>query len=95
MEEVEFRGEVDVRFVERNEPEGEDLVDFDEEDFRFLVEFCEFLARTGVQGMESCTFAFHFEHNPWRQYLIPSVYHPDHPSRIDFSYEWKGVVREA
>jgi hypothetical protein len=36
---------MDIRFVNRNEPEGEDLVDFDEEDLSFLVEFCEVLAR--------------------------------------------------
>jgi len=42
VKEVEFRGKVDIRFVERNEPEREDLVDSDEEDLRFLVKFCLF-----------------------------------------------------
>jgi hypothetical protein len=36
----EFAGEVHVGFVEGDEEEGEDLMDIDEEDAGFLVEFC-------------------------------------------------------
>lgn len=35
---------MDVGFVEGDEEEGEDLVDFDEEDLRFLVVFCSKLS---------------------------------------------------
>lgn len=35
--EVQFSGQVDVGFVEGNKEEGEDLVDFDEEDLSFSV----------------------------------------------------------
>ena len=43
MNEVEFRGEVDVGFIEGNEEYGEDLVDFDKEEVGFLIEFCGWL----------------------------------------------------
>lgn len=37
---MQFGGEVNIGFVERNEEEGEDLMDFDEEYLGLLVEFC-------------------------------------------------------
>jgi hypothetical protein len=36
---VQFRGEVNIGFVERDKEEGEDLVDFDEDDLGLLVVF--------------------------------------------------------
>jgi hypothetical protein len=40
VNEVEFGCEVDIGLVERDEEEGENLVDFDEEYLGFLVELC-------------------------------------------------------
>jgi hypothetical protein len=38
--ELQFRREVDVGLVEWDEEQGEDLMYFDEEDLRLLIEFC-------------------------------------------------------
>jgi len=70
---------VDVGFVEWDEEEREDLMDLDKEDLGLLVEFV----------------AFNIQHNSGRQNLVPAVYHPDNPSRVDLSEQWKGVVLEA
>ncbi len=40
MNESEFGCEADIGFVEGDEEEGEDLVDFNEEYLRLLIEFC-------------------------------------------------------
>ncbi len=40
MNESEFGCEVDIGFVEGDEEEGEDLVDLNEENLGFLIEFC-------------------------------------------------------
>lgn len=39
MDEVQFGGQADIGLVEGDKEEGENLVDFDEEDPGFLVEF--------------------------------------------------------
>ena len=41
------------------------------------------------------TFAFNVQHDRWRKDLVPPVYHPDNPSRIDFSNKGKCVAVEA
>jgi len=79
MDEVQFGCEVDIGFVEGDEEEGEELVDFDKEDLGLLVVFV----------------AFNIQHDRWRENLVPPVYHPDNPSRIYFSNQWKCVVLEA
>jgi hypothetical protein len=39
MQELQFRREMDIGFVEGNEEEREDLVDFDKKDLGLLIEF--------------------------------------------------------
>jgi hypothetical protein len=91
MGEVEFCGEMDVGFVEPggDEEEGEDLVDFYEEDLGFLVVFFFFpvssaflvsLFPLGLHLGLRLTVAFYIQHYPWRENLIPSVDHPYNPS---------------
>jgi hypothetical protein len=86
---------MNVGFVEWDEEEGEYLVDFDKEDGGFLVEFCKDLVRGLDGGVSGRTIAFNIEDDAGRQDLVPSIDHPDNPSRIDFSEQWKGDVREA
>lgn len=39
MDELQFGSHMDVRFVERDEEEGEDLMAFDEKNLGLLIEF--------------------------------------------------------
>lgn len=76
---MELGSETDIGFVEGNKEEGEDLANFDEEDLRLLIIFV----------------AVNIQYDRWRKNLVPSVYHPDNPSRINFSNQWECVVLEA
>lgn len=53
------------------------------------------MAFARMRGAGAPTVAFDFQHDPWRQDLVPPVDHPDHPARINVSYQWHRNVREA
>jgi hypothetical protein len=97
---LQFGREVDIGFVKWDEEEGEDLVDFDEEDLRLLVEF--YILRISIaaggdrgKGLGRHTIAFNIEIDARRKNLVPAIDHPDDPSRVDFSNKWQRDVREA
>jgi hypothetical protein len=100
VDEVEFCREMDIGFVKWDEEEGEDLVDFDKEDSRFLVEFYVLrilIAADGDRGkgLGRHTITFDIEIDAWRKNLVPAIDHPNDPSRVDFSNQWQRDVREA
>jgi hypothetical protein len=77
--------QVDIGFVKWDEEEGEGLVNFDEEDLRFLVEFYVLYTLiaadgNGGQGLGRHTIAFDIEIDARRKNLVPAIDHPDDPS---------------
>jgi hypothetical protein len=85
VNELEFSGEMDIGFVKWNEEEREDLVDFDEEDLRFLIEFYIFYALIVAdgnveKGLGRHTITFDIKIDARRKNLVPAIDHPDDPS---------------
>lgn len=98
MNELQFGRESDIGLVEWNEEEGEDLSNFNEEDGRFLIEFCickiSLSGPRTVEGKEP-TIAFHIENDSRRENFVPPVYHPDYPPRVDLSNQGQIEMRET
>jgi hypothetical protein len=100
VNEMEFSREMDIGFVKWDEEKREDLVNFDEEYLRLLVEFYVFHISIaadgdGGKGLRRHTITFDIEIDARRKNLVPAIDHPDDPSRVDFSNKWQRDVREA